>query len=391
MVYFKPYIDTAGLHIPTYEDIRDDLMREAREIYGQDIYLENDSMDYQYISAFALKTSDTYQAIQLAYNNRSPSAAIGEGLDGLIKLNGMARKSYSYSSCPVILTGDSGTIISGGIVKDVSGYLWDLPDTVTIGSSGSVSVSVVCQTIGAITAQPGDISQIVTPTKGWLSVANTVAAIPGQDAEKDQQVKSRQAVSTEMPSQTLLAGTTGGIASVLGVVRYRIYENDTNVIDADGLPPHSITAVVEGGSDEDIAQQVLIRKGIGGYTNGDVLVPMFDEYGNPTTIRFFRPVYVPIFVTVNLKSLKGYTTATTEKIKAAIVKYLNSLKIGDDLTISGLWGAALSVMPSLENPLFSISSLLAGRTSGSQGSTDIITTFKEVTQGIGANVVINVS
>lgn len=391
MAYFKPYIDAAGLHIPSYEDIRDDLIREAREIFGQDIYLENDSMDYQYISAFALKTSDTYQAIQLAYNNRSPSAAIGEGLDGLIKLNGMARKSYSYSSCPVVLTGDSGTVIYGGIVKDVSGYLWNLPDTVTIGSGGAVSVSVVCQTIGAITAQPGDINKIVTPTKGWISITNTVAATPGQNAENDQQVKNRQAISTEMPSQTLLAGTTGGIASVLGVTRYKVYENDTNVIDADGLPPHSITAVVEGGADADIAQQVLIRKGIGGYTNGDVEVQMFDINGNPTTIRFFRPVYAPIFVTVNLKSLKGYTTATTEKIKVAIVKYLNSLKIGDDLTISGLWGAALSVMPSLENPLFSITSLLAGRTSGDQGSTDIITTFKEVTQGIGANIVINVS
>lgn len=391
MAYFEPYIDAAGLHIPTYEDIRDDLISKAKGIFGQDMYLENDSMDYQYISAFALKTSDTYQAIQLAYNNRSPSAAIGEGLDGLIKLNGMARKSYSYSSCPVVLTGDSGTVISGGIVTDVSGYLWDLPDTVTIGSDGSVSVSVVCQTIGATTAQPGDINKIVTPTKGWISVTNTVAATPGQNAENDQQVKSRQTISTEMPSQTLLAGTTGGIASVLGVVRYQVYENDTNIVDADGLPPHSITAVVEGGADADIAQQVLIRKGIGGYTNGDVEVQMFDINGNPTTIRFFRPVYAPIFVTVNLKSLKGYTTATTEKIHATVVKYLNSLKIGDDLTISGLWGAALSVMPSLENPLFSITSLLAGRTSGAQGSTDIITTFKEVTQGIGANIVINVS
>lgn len=58
MAYFAPYIDDAGLHIPTYQDIKDDLVTEAKKIFGEDIYLENDSMDYEYISAIALKMYD---------------------------------------------------------------------------------------------------------------------------------------------------------------------------------------------------------------------------------------------------------------------------------------------------------------------------------------------
>ena len=63
MAYFAPYIDDAGLHIPTYQDIKDDLVTEAKKIFGEDIYLENDSMDYEYISAIALKMYDTLNSI----------------------------------------------------------------------------------------------------------------------------------------------------------------------------------------------------------------------------------------------------------------------------------------------------------------------------------------
>lgn len=52
MAYFKPYIDGTGYHYPTYNDIRDDMMDRFRQIYGQDIYLGNDSQDYQMISIF---------------------------------------------------------------------------------------------------------------------------------------------------------------------------------------------------------------------------------------------------------------------------------------------------------------------------------------------------
>ena len=75
MAYFAPYIDDAGLHVPTYADIRDDLVDDFKKIYGDDLYLGNDSQDYQMISAFALKTYDTIQLLQIVYNNQSVKTA----------------------------------------------------------------------------------------------------------------------------------------------------------------------------------------------------------------------------------------------------------------------------------------------------------------------------
>ena len=53
MSYIAPYVDDSGLHLPTYNDILEDMIASMKQIYGSDIYLGNDSADYQLLSAFA--------------------------------------------------------------------------------------------------------------------------------------------------------------------------------------------------------------------------------------------------------------------------------------------------------------------------------------------------
>ena len=54
MAYRAPYIDAAGLHITTYQEILEDMIADHKAIYGEDVYLEPESQDYQYISIHAL-------------------------------------------------------------------------------------------------------------------------------------------------------------------------------------------------------------------------------------------------------------------------------------------------------------------------------------------------
>jgi len=390
MAYFPPYIDQSGLHIPTYQDIVDSLIAGAKNIFGQDIYLEPDSQDYQFISIFALKAYDVMQALQAAYNSRSPGTAMGAALASLVKLNGIKPKPATYSTCVVTLTGTPGTVINNGVVQDKSGYKWNLPPSVTIGPGGTSDATATCQIPGPIVANPGDINKIVTPTYGWTAVSNAGYATVGTAAETDSQLRSRQAISTALPSRTVLEGTKGAIAAVSGVTRFIVYENDTNITDSNGLPPHSITAVVEGGTDQDIAQAIFNKKGPGCLANGTTKVIITDQFGQQTTIGFYRPTYVDIDVTINIKQLTGYTVQTTVDIKNAIVAYLNALNIGDSLTISSLWGAALSVQD-LTKPVFSITSLTAARHGQTQNTTDIPMLFNEVTRGNVNYITVNLS
>lgn len=377
MAYTAPYIDDAGLHIPSYVDIRDDLVDQFKQIYGQDIYLENDSQDYQMISAFALKTYDTMQLLQIVYNNRSPKTAVGTALDSIVKLNGIARKEASYSTCVLTLTGDIGTVIAAGVAEDDAGNTWNLPENVTF-TSPTIEVTAQCRAIGAIEASPGTITKITNPQKGWLSVTNTVPAVVGEPIETDEQLRYRQSISVAIPSQNMVNSTIAGIASVAGVTRYKVYDNDTNETDSNGVPGHSIAAVVEGGLDEDVAEQIYLRKGPGGGTYGTTSVTYINADGLPNTVRFFRPTYVPIDVTVTVKKNGTYTTTVADTIKNNIEQYIGALDIGYDVLVTGILTAVAASISNVAQPEFSLQEITIGKEAGSLSTADIDILYNEV-------------
>lgn len=377
MAYTAPYIDDAGLHIPTYGDIRDDLIDQFKSIYGQDIYLENDSQDYQMISAFALKTYDTMQLLQIVYNNRSPKTAVGTGLDSIVKLNGIRRKEASHSTCEVILTGTPGTPIAAGVVEDEAGNQWTLPENIVFSDS-TMQVTATCETLGAIEAGAGTITKIVNPQKGWTAVTNNDVAISGQPVETDEQLRYRQMLSVAIPSQNMLDGTIAGVASVVGVTRYKVYDNDTNETDANGIPGHSIAAIVEGGTDAEIAEQIYLRKGPGCGTFGTLAITYINSDGLQTIVRFSRPAYVPINVNVKLKTGKSYTTSVADTLKSNIEKYINSLDIGYNVTVTGMLTAVSAAITNAALPSFSLSGIAISKDGETAGITDVAIAYNEV-------------
>ena len=374
MTYFAPYIDDAGLHIPTYGDIRDDLVAQFKSIYGQDIYLENDSQDYQMISAFALKTYDTMQLLQVVYNNHSPKTAVGTGLDGLVKLNGIRRKEASYSTCVLTISGEPGTTIAAGVVEDDSGVKWDLPKNLVL-TDYTQAVTAQCESIGSIEAPIGTITKISNPQKGWISVTNHVPAVVGKAIETDEELRERQQLSVAIPSRNLLDGTIAGIASVEGVTKYHVYDNDTNQTDSNGIPGHSIAAVVEGGLDKDIAEQIYLRKGPGGGTYGTTTYEFVNLDGGKTLIRFFRPTYEQIDVKIQIGKGKKYTDIVPTEIKKAAEQYLESLGIGNPATVTGTLAAIASVITNVTQPIYFLKDLKIGIHGQELGTADVVVPF----------------
>ena len=396
MSYFTPYVDSSGLHLPTYQDILTDMINLMKSIYGQDIYLENDAADYQFLSILALKIADSYQAVQYAYNARSPQTAIGATLDAVVKLNGLKRKPAGYSTCEVILTGTPFTEIKNGSVKDTSGLIWDLPASVIIGSSGTLTTTVTCETAGAKTANSGDITQINTPTYGWVSVTNKTSAVPGIAEETDAELRERQQISVANPSQSMLAGTRGALIALDNVTRVACYENDTNVAEINaesnpyGLPPHSVTCVVEGGSDDQIAESILYHKGLGCYTNGTTEVEVIDVNDYSNKVRFSRPTYVPVFMRIKVTKYTGYVDGTQSKIQTAVYNYIKSLEIGQTLSYSLLMGVITDCNANVYKPTFGVSQLKIGRTLDNMTGADMAINYNEVAQPVFDNITVEV-
>lgn len=330
------YIDRDGFHMPDYPDTLRLLKDRLRAIFGQDLYLEADSQEGQLAAIWALAQQDAYALAFAVYQAFSPHTAQGAGLSRMVAINGIRRHEAGQSTVILRLVGQPGTVIRAGVAEDDAGQKWDLPLLVSIPIEGELFVMATAREAGAVRAQAGEITRIATPVRGWQTVENREPATQGRAVETDAELRERQAVSTALPSRTVFEGTIGAVATIQGVTRWRGYENDTSEPDANGLPPHSICLVVEGGEPQAIADAIAVKKTPGCYTYGDTEVLCRPEYGVPGYIRFFYAKPVRVRLKILLRPLTGYLQTTGTAIKEAVAAHINELPIGDDVLLSRL-------------------------------------------------------
>lgn len=386
--YVPPSVGPEGLVTNSYASILADNLQGVLNIFGQNQYIGKDSWLYQFASIISLKISDQNQALQLAYNQSSPQTAVGAGLDRQLKMNGLARLPYTYSSASLTLTGTPGTVVTNGAAQDQNGNIWTLPSPLTIGAGGTVTATATCTTPGAVAAEPGTINIINTPVPGWSassgSVTNASAAVPGDPVETDSQARARQSVSVALPGLTPVASTVAALLATTGVTRIApgyptpggpgsSIENPTGATDSWGNPAHSISMAVEGGTDAAVAQAIYDKKTPGCLTNGTTQVVVIDPTtGFQLTIGFFRPTYTPVFILCQLHGYTGTpTSATLTAVQTALVNYLNSLQIGETVSQAALVAEAMAVNTALNQPGFTVRSLTLGALTATTSGTTV--------------------
>jgi uncharacterized phage protein gp47/JayE len=376
-----------GISAPDYQTILDKLTEYFKEIYGSDSYLDPDSKDGQMVALYALGIHDANNTAIAVYNSYSPATGIGRALGSNVKINGITRKIATNSTADVIISGDIGTPIAAGTVRDANGALWDLPVDVNIPGAGTVTVTATCRTAGPVAAMANTITQIATPTRGWKTVTNPLAATVGSPGENDAQLRQRQSRSTALPSMTTIDGLDGTLLDIPGVTRVRIYENDADTVDANGLPAHSISCIVDGGDATTIATAISKKKDQGTSTFGTTTVNLVGKYGEPKAIKFSRPVVVEAFIEIVIATYPGYTSQVAEEMKAEISKYINSLRIGDDVLLSRIYSPAnLGVMSGGDSKYYDINSLKIGKSAATVAASNIDILFNEAAHSNIANI-----
>lgn len=371
-------VTAEGITAPDYQTVLDTITGYFQQIYSSDAYLEPDSKDGQMVALVALAIHDANNTAISVYRSFSPATALGDALTSNVKINGITRRAATNSTVDLLLTGTVGTTITNGSVRDTNSVVWNLPATVVIGTDGTVVATATCANSGAVAAVAGSVNGINTPTRGWASVTNPLAATVGVAAETDAELRVRQSQSVALASLTPFDAVDGAIANVEGVTRHKLFENDTETTDANGLPPHSISAIVEGGDATEIANTIRSVKGQGVSTYGTTAVIVTDKYGNPYTIRFSRPVDVPIYVSITLKALTGYSSQVGDEIKAAVAAYINSLAIGDSVLLSRVYSPAnLGVVSGGNARYYDIMELLIGRSADDVAAVNVVVAYDE--------------
>lgn len=271
------------------------------------------------------------ETLQQAYNSKDPNKASGVDLDVIASLTGTSRSDGTPSTVSgFVLTGVASpvtTVPAGTIFESsVTGSRWTLDQTWTLDGTGTAIVDITCTVDGPTEADANTINRIITTVPGLTSCNNPTPATPGTEIETDSSLRVKRATSVGRPGNNQIDSMLGEIYAVSGVRRVKVYENDTNIPDSNGLPPHSIAPIIDGGTDADVAMAIYIKKnpGVALYQAGtpisvDVTSPTYPD--NVKTIKFSRPVYVDMVIAVTIKDDGSLPSNTQDLIREAFIDF----------------------------------------------------------------------
>jgi len=214
---------------------------------------------------------------------------------------------------------------------------------------------------GPTLALAGTLNAIVNPVVGWQAIINYTDFPVGRNQETNSELRFRRQQSLQVVgSSTVEAIRSRLIQNVTDVLAVSIVENRLDVVDGDGRPPHSYEAVVSGGVDAEVAQEIWQTKPAGIETHGDVEVIVSDSQGGSHPIRFSRPIdrYVWVNVEIDLNGVGTYPEGGENIIKENIVAYGQSLGVSDNILIQALFGPVYQV-PGINNATIEIATSAA--------------------------------
>lgn len=221
--------------------------------------------------------------------------------------------------------------------------------------------------------QPVDtIDTISTPVLGWDSVSNPVEAAIGSFIETDSELRERFRNSKFDKSTNVIEALYSAILGIQGVQDLRIYENDTNITDGNGVLGHSFLTIVDGGLGTAIAQAIWDNKPIGILSQGSTTVTVLDTQGLPHDVNFSRPVPVTVYIEISLTTNSQFPPNGEDAIRDALIQYISNLKIGDDVVYSRLYTPINSI------PGHQVNSLNISTSPSPVGVSNLIIDFDEL-------------
>ena len=253
----------------------------------------------------------------------------------------------------------------------------DQSQTMNVIPGGNLTLSTIgspfnfkADTVGALSPNIGSITQIVTSYAGWDSVENNVAAVVGRNAETDISLRQRWGASVYDRASAMVETIRAALIQTDGVTFAIVYENDTDEVDEDGRPPHSIEAVVAGGNPQDIGATIWRTHAGGITTYGSQAVTVNDSQGISHIMRFNRPTEVPIYlqITVTANPEKELSAAAITLIQQAIVTQGAGLTVGQDVILQSFYGTIYAATSGAVGYME-----IKGSTDGTTWSTDNIT------------------
>lgn len=326
----------------TYQEILDDKIEKARELFGEDIDTSDLTPLGKYIRINAYDQAETEETAEMIYYAIFPQTAIGTGLDRLCTFVNITRNQATAALYKVKITGTAGETVPLGFLVGTESELqyYNTVDTV-IGEDGTAEIVAECTTAGVIgNVMPSDICVIVNPDANVSAVQGIACIASGDDTESDTDLRARFMASRAGLGSCNEQSLISSLMRIDGVTSVAVVVNDTNDTDASGRPPHSFECYVSGGETkhDDIAEAIYEKKPIGIKTCGNIAHTIKDDGGYDRVINFSHTTYIDVRVKAVIKTDSTYQESGDLNIYNNVASYINGLGVGVSVILSALYG-----------------------------------------------------
>lgn len=427
-----------GLVIKTLPVIRAEGAARIQGRFGVSLDMSDESVEGQVNGIIAEAAAKLWELGQGVNASRSADTATGAQLEGICLLTGTFREQASFSAVTLTLSGTPTSPIPAGTLSEVDGTgkqfqtsedaiiaaltawagltAYVFGDRVTNGGN-----AYTCRTAGTSAASPGPtttssditdgtahwrfmgtgigavdvlaqatetgpviavaftIIKKVSSLGGWNSVINLLDATPGTNRMSDEELRILRELELAKPGTSPSDAIRADLLDVPGVSAVVVFVNNTDFTDGDGVPPHSVECLIDGGEDQDIWDQLLASVAGGIRTHGTEVGSSIDATGRSQVMKFSRADVIDIWVIITLAKVpfdpendNSYPVSGDDDVALAIVTSANSPINGRNVVASAVQAPSFTVAGVVD-----VTSTLIGLVDPPVASTTIVITNRQ--------------
>ncbi len=375
-------LTSTGLNIDDLETRTDGLITELQSTISPNLNLNVDTNIGQFTRIFSERAQALAELLQAIHENQYPNGANGFPLANLSALTGTIKRDATYSTLTKaqaeVYLQPSITLPLASVAHVTSDPTSRFVTVSAVTNSAVTSAWVSCafsaESAGPVPALTSTLTVIAEAVTGWLQVRNNADATEGLASETDSELRLRRTAELQTGSTS-----TGALATALSQIDeiswVQVLENDTDLTDANGIPPHGIEAVIYGPTVTSlaVASTIYDNKAAGIRAHGDNLVPYTDSLGELHTIGYstasVADIYLEIDCTVDANNYGGDTAVASEVVNWGD----DNLGVGDDVVVSKISSLVFNIV-GVED----VTEIRAGRSASPSGTTNVDILWNEI-------------
>jgi hypothetical protein len=132
------YINETGVIVPDTQDILKDVQNEWRDIFGNQLSLDESTPQGRIIELIATERKNVLGACALKSNSINPNLAVGNDLDAIAGFYGIKRLDDSHTQVYATVQGTKAfTLPAGSEAQDVNGNIYVSSSDIEVVSTGT--------------------------------------------------------------------------------------------------------------------------------------------------------------------------------------------------------------------------------------------------------------